>query len=350
MAKRIKKKSSRRKHPRVKREERMKRWVVASTIAVGVLIVGVLIYGYVTEVVLKAREPMAIVNGVPIRTDDVEARVQYQLIQSQQSAEQAPFIRQQVLQQMVVEELIRQEAEERGISVTPAEVDEAVQRYFNFSPEAAADDTEIPLTGPLTETEVTTPTTMTEEEFQTLYETYAEQVLRPAGLDIEDFREILRTSLLYEQVRAQIVSDIPPIADQVEMRYFAFPEEEQAVETLQLLEEGEEWTAIAEEYEADEESAVYVRELDWRTKGFVEDQFGSEIAEVVFNAPLEIYPEPVVGLGGRYYVIEVTGHEERELSDEMVRSEQDRVFYDWVSEQMEDVEFVGEGASPIPSL
>jgi len=41
----------------------------------GVLVVAVILFGILNETVLKARQPVAVVNGESITTDEFEARV-----------------------------------------------------------------------------------------------------------------------------------------------------------------------------------------------------------------------------------------------------------------------------------
>ena len=66
---------SRKQTSRLQREARMNRILIASVATVAVLVVAVLGYGYISERVIKPGQPVAIVNGAPIRTGDLESRV-----------------------------------------------------------------------------------------------------------------------------------------------------------------------------------------------------------------------------------------------------------------------------------
>jgi len=333
---------TRKQRSRAAREARMNRLIIGGAIAVGVLVVGVLAYGYFTEVVAKSRRPVAVVNGVPIRAADLEKRVQARLLETRRPAEYADTIRPYVLSQMVDEELIRQEAARLGITVSPEEVDREIERWFGFDREAT-EGPAVPITGPVTQTEVTTATeSITEEEFQRRYQEYVEQVLEPSGLGVEGFRAMIEVTLLYRQVRAKIEEAVPTVADQVQIRYLSFPSEEEANAAFERLEQGDDWEAIAQELEGDETEAAYARELDWRTETFISEQFGAEIGQTVFAMDEGAYSQPLLGNSGRYYIVQLLAHEEREMDSLMLEYERERAFGEWLAQQRQSVEY-GEG-------
>lgn len=149
---------------RMERERRQQRYILIGIIITVVAVVGVIAFGFINERVLKARQPVAIVNGDRINTDEFETRVRYNrqqlignAISSYQIAQlfgdspqtQASFVNQisniqsqlsplvvgqQTLDQLVDEALIRQEAQRRGISVTEQEVEEEIQNELGFFP------------------------------------------------------------------------------------------------------------------------------------------------------------------------------------------------------------------------
>jgi hypothetical protein len=388
MAKRKKtptpRKPTRKEHSRAKREARLSRWIVAAAIATGVLIVGVLVYGYVAEVVIKGRQPVATVNGVAVTMADWQARVREQRIRmrlemntyteqrmtidpndpsaemffqqldqlireldTQLSPEYAVVLGGQVLDQMVREELYRQEADRRGISVSAGEVDLTIEQFFGFDRDALLTST-LPSSELLTETQVVSPTTMTEEDYQRRYQDYVDMVLKPSGLGVDGFRTMIEGFLLAQRVQEAVSAEMEPVADQVQMRYLSFGEEEEAAAVVERLAQGEEFDAIQEEYEADETSSVYAIELEWRTATYLNTQFGEELGEAVFGAELGVYPEPLLGATGRYYVVDVLGHEMREMDDFMVTYAQSAFFEEWSAAQMENVEYSEDWMEKVP--
>ena len=149
---------------RLERERLMRRWLIISTIVVFVAVVALVVYGILNESVLKARRPVAIVNGEAIRNSDYQAQVRYarsslinnalntyQFVQllgndpqtmssiaSQLAQVQAQLnptmVGQQVLDSMGDDILIRQEAERRGITVTEEDIDKAIQEALGYFP------------------------------------------------------------------------------------------------------------------------------------------------------------------------------------------------------------------------
>ena len=352
----------------------------------GVLVIGLLAYGYISEVIIKGRQPVATVNGEPIPAQDWQARVRelrrrleiqlnaYQqqrmaidpsapqaelyiqqldqeirTLQTQLSEEYRAQIGQQVLQQMAQEEIYRQEAERLGVSVTPGEVDQAIEQFFGYDRSDLAGSAS-PETNAITDTTTSTPTTgMTEEEFETQYDDYVNLVLKPTGLGEEGFRAMMEASLLGQKIREQVTSGVPIEAEQVDVRYIAFPTEEEAVPVRDRLEQGEDWEAIQEEIEANEEGSAYVTDMEWRTERYLRDQFGEEISQAVFTAEVGSLLGPLAGQSGRFYLIEILGHETRELDQFMLSYEESAAFEDWLTQQMQGVEFSEDWQEKLPS-
>lgn len=336
---------SRKQTSRLQREARMNRILIASVATVAVLVVAVLGYGYISERVIKPGQPVAIVNGAPIRTGDLESRVLYlefmQVLSQSDTQEIEP---RQVLEQMAREQLIFQEATRLGLSVTEEEIDLTVEQAMGFDREAAA-SVSVTGTQPLTPTSGLTSevdlTPMTEIEFQEQYEFFVDRVLNPSGMGIEGYRDMIEIYLLEGQLQTAIAGDIST-AEQVSLRYFGFSEEISATAVLERLDRGEEWDAIAEELEADETGAVFASEVEWKTETYLSWQFGVDIAADLFEIPVGEPTEPLMGTTGRYYVIEVLEREERPLDELLLSLEQDRIFYEWLNGQMDNVEYVGE--------
>jgi hypothetical protein len=140
-----------------RRHEEQTRRVWLLLIAVIALISIVLIIGVVNELLLKPSRPVAAVNGVEITLEDWRDQVEYRraLLVSRvsdiadivggdvsqiqqiaglelQSLGDAETLGQQVLEEMVDQELVRQEAQSRGIVVTEAEIQEALEERFLY--------------------------------------------------------------------------------------------------------------------------------------------------------------------------------------------------------------------------
>ncbi len=161
---------------RLERERVQTRIILFSFIGVIVIVVGLLTYGYLDIKYFQQRRPVAKVGNVGIPAGAWQARVRmertrlvnqlslYQQYaqyfgmdlssQEQQLSAQlnAPAtLGQSVLNQMIDEELIRQEAAKRGITVSTQEVQEAIQASYQYYPNGSPTPT-------LTPTAVSSPT------------------------------------------------------------------------------------------------------------------------------------------------------------------------------------------------
>src|SRR5688572_20167340 len=154
---------------RLERERRQIKLIRGIAIAGIVIVVGLLAYGYLRLNVFSLREPVARVNGVTVTTGEWQERVKFQRAQLLNAYNQYQFyqqnfgfdysqqlqeitttlsvpeiIGQQVLDQMTDEILIRQEAEERGITVSNEEIDNYFKETFGFFPDGTATPTVTP--------------------------------------------------------------------------------------------------------------------------------------------------------------------------------------------------------------
>nr|HID13990.1 hypothetical protein [Anaerolineae bacterium] len=384
--KRAPKELTRKQRSRLERERRMERLLLWGVTLVGIAVVGILGYGLVVEKVIKAREPVAVVGDTPITTAEFQARVRFMRMQMQDellywrqqqqtldptdpstqfylqyiqenirdlqtelSPINALIIGEQALAQLIQEELVRQEAERRGIVITPEEVQQAIELYFGYDRHPAPSTPAPTVTPPLTPTEVLTPTPtavplptptpMTEADFRQLYDTYVSQSLRPLGISERQYRSWVEASLLVEKLREQMSAEIPAVADQVKLRILAVDSEERANELAARWDAGEEFQTLADELEEDEEVAGYGTELGWFPRDILERRLGAELTDLAFGLEVGERSQPVlVEEDMRYYLIEVVGHEEREL-DPFVRQQlEEDVFQEWLDAQQVLVE------------
>jgi len=151
-----------RKHKRVsKRIQRQQRLLVGAGAAVVLLVVLIVGYGVLSKTVLLERKPVAKVNGEVITVGEFQKRVRFQratyILQIENDIKQAQLFAQnplfagyfaqqlqnltsklsdaqglgkEVLNNLIDEKLIIQEAKRRGITVTDAEVEKALEEAF----------------------------------------------------------------------------------------------------------------------------------------------------------------------------------------------------------------------------
>src|SRR5690606_30711223 len=121
---------TRRQMSRARQEARIRRWLTIGTIAVAVLVVGVLAYALINEYIIKPNRVIVSVNGDEMTANVFEERVKfnYYLQTGGQPIEQLgidkTFFGELTLSNIIDEMLIQQQAAERGITVSEAEVQE----------------------------------------------------------------------------------------------------------------------------------------------------------------------------------------------------------------------------------
>jgi parvulin-like peptidyl-prolyl isomerase len=358
----------------------MQRLLIWGVSIVGAVIVGVLGYGVIAEEVIEPRQPVAIVDEAPITTADFQARVKFRRLQlqnqvgylyqqqqafaaqgeassgqslqdyiqgqindlqSQLAPENAEAIGQQVLDQMIQEKLVRQEAKRRDITVSSEELQSSIHENFGYSPDATPAPT---VSAPLTSTESLTtaqsttpptPTPMTEADFREMYNRYIRDGLKPLGVSEQQYRSWVEVSLLTEKLQEDMKEELPDEAEQVKVRLLSVRDEERANELAQRLDSGEDFQTLADELEADEESPGFSNELEWLPRDVLTNRLNEDLADLAFSLEVGEHTEPVtIGEEGQsYFIIEVVGHEARELEASVRDSLAQDAFQAWLEAQ-----------------
>jgi parvulin-like peptidyl-prolyl isomerase len=314
-------------------------------------------------------EQMAQAFGIDPSTDPNFAATYNQLIAALNDDE---MLGQQVLDALEDEILIRQEAQKRGISVSEAEVAEAMQEAFGFypggtptaqatatllveptlnstqqalvtitvtpspfptatvdpsaTPTATLEPTATNTAGP-SPTATATETPYTEEGYeQVLAETrnnFAEQ----AGLNEEQFHNLFVATLLREKLSEDINAGARPVQEQVWAQHILVETEEQANAVLSRLDEGEDWSELAAELSTDTSNKDKGGDLGWFPHGMMV----SEFEEAAFAAKIGDLIGPVETQFG-YHIIRILGHEDRPVTDEQFQQSKEEAFQQWLEE------------------
>ena len=366
---------------RLEREKRIERWLITGVIVVGVAIVAVLSYGLIAEKVIKAHEPVAVVNDDPITTTEFQARVRFERmklqmelqnwlarqqsldmtdpnaelyleyiqrntrdLENQLSPTNAMTIGEQVLDQLILERLARQEASRRDVTVTTEELQQEIERYFGYDQNPPTPVPTPVVTLPLTPTNVLaptptivppTPTMMSEDAFRQLYNG-ALKSWKQLGVSEKQFRSWVEAWLLLEELQKQVGAEVPITADQVKLRYLSVDDEERANTLAARLDEGEDFQTLVDELKADEEVNGFGAELGWYPRNTLEERLGAELAASAFSLEVGEHSRPVLGENGtQYIIIEVMEHEEHELASYMLEQMKGEAFQVWVESQKE---------------
>ncbi|HAA38309.1 MAG TPA: foldase [Firmicutes bacterium] len=192
-----------------------------------------------------------------------------------------------ILEQLISERLIAQEAAKLGIEVTDAEVQQEIDRLI-------------------------------EENYYGMKE-YYEQALAQYGITEELLKDNIRTDLqLSAIVRSKIeVSEAEVeeyfrenqddfnIPEEIDVRHILVETEEEAGEVLALLRAGEDFAELAKEHSQDPGSADKGGALGFNGRG----SFVKEFEDAAFALPVGEYSEPVKTEHG-YHIIEVLERKE----------------------------------------
>ena len=376
---------TRRQLARRDREIRTQKIMTASAIGVGVVIFLILVYGIVTEVFIKARRPAAQVGDVTITAREFRVRQAYERwmtqleifqyqsylselstqqldlttstvtetleapldlddgtsvlieqlqaqvssLQTQLSPDFAGSYGKQVLDVMVEEELLRQEAAVRGITVSEDEIMQRTELMLGYDRDASTDV--------LTDTETLTDTlALPQQDFPDLYQQFKTNVLEVTRFAEEDFQAMMAAQLFRERLQTELAEDIEQVQDQVETLIYTLPTEE-AAEALrsELNAEGADPQALVEELNADDDSLTSAYSMPWLPEGYLSSFLDVEIERVAFNTPVGTASPVVLVPDGQYFVVYVLGHEERELSTDVLASLEQQAYSDWLAQQME---------------
>ncbi len=396
-----------RKQVRLRRhEQEQRKWLLIGLTILAVLVVGILAWGAVDQLVLTPRSPIAVVEGTPIRTDAFQRRLayerqdllrqlrQWQDFQAQFDPQgQNPFLLQQiqqlatqiddveglsldVLDQMIDEILIRQEAAARGITADPDEVQRRIEQFFGFDRDALR-ATPVPTPTPVptatltatttitpTATPIPTPTPMSEEDFQRLYQEFLQQVQDQAlGFSEAEFRSLFEIEILREKLTEVICADVPTTEEAVRARHILIavetptpePVEEgtptptpdpgaqeraeeearkKAEEIKARLEAGEDFAELAREFSDDPVSAENGGDLGWFGRGVMVPEF----EEVAFSLEPGEISDPVRTPFG-YHIIQVLEKDPNRPRDERaIQVDKQRCFEDWLAQRRTEVE------------
>lgn len=286
-----------------------------------------------------------------------------------------------VLDKMINEAVIAAKAKELGISVSEEEIDKELERGFGFfpdgtpTPEATVEFTFKPTstlsaqqlaiititptpspeptftpeptaTGNPTEEPTATPdvaatatsvptatqipptaTPYTREGFNSLYKTMLTNINQQFNYTDADFRDYVRALLLNQKVFDHVTKDITRDQDMVWARHILVETEEEAKAVLDRLNAGEDFGVVAAEVSIDTSNSASGGDLGWFTQG----QMVAEFDKAAFALEIGKLSEPIKTEFG-YHIIQVLGHEVRELTDEQLNTYKNQVYYKFVED------------------
>jgi len=388
---------------RLERERRQVRLIKIIAVIVVVAVVLIVGYGLLDQYYLQAQQPVAEVNGEKISTKEFQARVvlqrndllnQYMLYQQYQqfgmdvtnqlsqvelSLNTPSIVGQQVLDFMIGEALIRQEAAQRGITVSEDELEKFTQSQFQFFPDGSPTPTitptqvdvtyptlspeqlelvtvtPVPTEGP-TATPFPTPTLdpeVTPEPTSTTaptplptstatpytlegYQSRLEDVIanmKEIGLTEAQYRRLFETGLLRQKLIEEVTADLPAEEEQVWARHILVSDEEAANQVIERLNNGEDFCTLASELSEDTGSAENCGDLGWFGKGRMVPEF----EEVAFNLNIGEISQPVESQFG-FHIIQTLGKTTVPMTASALDQARQTEFEDYIAQLREEAD------------
>jgi peptidyl-prolyl cis-trans isomerase D len=295
-----------------------------------------------------------------------------------------------VLDNMVAEKLIEQKAKELGFTVTEEEIDKEIQENFGYyangtptvtptveyrptstlsaaqlalittptlkptdlptsTPEgitATPDLTLMPTDGateaptatealptstPTVEVTATpippTATPYTKEGYDTLYATVISNLDAVTKFGNADFRGYVRSIIYSKKLYAYVTKDIATEQDMVWARHILVASEADAQSVLDRLKAGEDFAALAAELSSDTSNNTNGGDLGWIYKG----QMVTEFDDAIWTMKIGEISQPVKTSFG-YHIIQVMGHEKRQLSEDELSSAKSTAYQNYIND------------------
>ena len=396
---------------RLERERQQVRLIRAIAMGGIVVVLLLLAYGYLNLNVFQLQKPVAEVNGEVITTREWQERVRFQRVNllnlyntyifyqqnfgmdtTQQQQEVSFYLQtpealgQQVIDQMIDEVLIRQEAEKRGITVTEEEIQKEIQNEYGFFPDgtptptstpteilnptlspqqltiypATSTPTEAPTStaaptntpdGSVTQTPTSTAapptptfvpdlptattTPFTEEGFNEQYSTTLDE-FKTYNVSEATLRSVYENRLLRAKLLEELAVDVPQTEEQVWARHILVDDERTSGIVRSLLLSGKDFAEVAKQYSKDTGSGAVGGDLGWAPRS----KYVTEFGDAAFSQEIGEIGLPVKTEFG-YHIIQVIDRQERPLDATAYEQTREAALTDWLTQTRADATEAG---------
>jgi parvulin-like peptidyl-prolyl isomerase len=345
---------------RREKEQIFRQRLIIGTATVVGLIILVLAAGLYDLYIAQPRRPVATVAGVSIPLQDYQKLVRYrrwdyrlyldnlnsQRQQFASSKEDQTFLLQyidqqiqqvqgamanlpmSVLDEVIDDQLIRQEAAKRNLTVSAEEVQLRLEKQVGYDRNPPPPEP-VTATTPITVTPVPSPTPMTEEQFKQRSTSWFQAMNEGGGFSEKDFRRVLEGSIYREKLQEVIGADAPKTAEQIRARHILVKTQEEADAALARMQNGETFETLAAELSLDTSNKDQGGDLGWFSRGQMVPEFD--------NAAFALQPGQTSGVVPTEYGFHLIRVEERDANRPMEASAlteaQQKAFDDWLIAQ-----------------
>ncbi|MDX1524062.1 MAG: peptidylprolyl isomerase [Anaerolineae bacterium] len=151
------------------------------------------------------------------------------------------------------------------------------------------------------------------------------------NLTLEEFKETLRFQLVANQMYEQLTANLPDVAEQVQLRQIVVADENTARDVIDRLKAGQDFAELAATYSLDESNRDNGGLLGWfpRNAGLVPP----EVEALAFSINPNEVSGPVKTVLG-FHIIQLENKEaERPIEAEMLQALREKLFTDWLTER-----------------
>lgn len=381
---------SRKRLARVERENIQKRIITIATVIIVSLVVLIAVFGTIKEGVIDPQKPVVTVGNYEVTLAQFQARVRYQRFQLvNQYASYYNFLQSfgdantqsllennlrqiqfqlepiilgtTVIDDIVADLLVQQEAKNHDITVSDDEVNQFIaENFFMYFPngtptpeptrelhptstlspeqltlvpqeptatpeEAAAEETPVESE---TTAELPTATPYTEDAFQTQLTEYLDYIAIYADITEDDLRWMIEADIYQEKLIKALTDALETEEEQAWARHILVADEETALEVIERIKNGEDFITLAQELSTDTGSAPLGGDLGW----FGHEQMVAAFDLAVFELEIGEISAPVESNFG-WHVIQLLGREVRSISEQRLATLKEQTFQNWVTEQ-----------------
>lgn len=402
---------------RAERERNQVRLITITAIAIAVIVIGLIGFAFANEYILKPSRAVAVVGSEKVTLSEFQTRVRYSRFQMlnqmnqyesyksmlftdesssayidniikqiQTQLDDSQSLGQSVLDELIQEAIIKQEAEKRGITVSAQEIEQSLQEAYGYyangtptptitptmvntptisaeqlsylrptattapsaTPDAAAPTavpTEVPTLAPtIAPTEGPTPTAeptatpyptatpITLDGYKGILKTQV-STYKTFNFSEAELRKIVATYLLRDKMLAEITKDMKPEQDQVWARHILVATEDEAKAVYERVTTGgEDWYTVAAEVSLDTANKDNGGDLGWFGPGAMVKEFET----AAYALEIGKISQPVQTENG-WHIIQVIGHEVRPLTATEFQSAKEKSFSDWVAQMKTDL-------------
>lgn len=278
-------------------------------------------------------------------------RLQLRLKQPQESGGEVNEIGKEILDQMIREALVRQEARRRGLTASDEDIQRRMEENVGYyrhgtptpfptatpAPDPSATPTLLFTPVPVTPVapEATLPplptvTPITEAGFQRiLAQSLAEW--GAVGFTEADLRRLVEAQVLEQKLRDALAAELPNPDEHVQGAFIMFRSQADAQRALDRLDAGEDFMKLMEAVRSGQlDMSGRPGQIPWSPRGSLAPRYGDEFEQHAFNTPVGGHSAPFTDKDGRYFIVYIADRQVRELDPFSLQFRKDTLFSQWL--------------------